>query len=270
MAKGNQRETLYLIITIIRENNIIPLFVFDGKSSTRKEKTLQERREGKITAEKEYNELLSLNKDNPISNRLKHRLSILKRKMIRIDDTIIENAKKIMDAYGAMYYQCEGEADVVIAAFAKKKIIWGCMSDDTDLLVYGCNNVLRCLSLLNERIILYDTKNIIKNLNLTHVQFKEICVLAGTDYNETNISLYDAFSLFEKYKRECFINNSYNKEFYTWLSDTTKVIEDYDELINTYNMFEINCKFNKFKVHFNSMNINELKCIMENEGFIFI
>ena len=68
---------------------------------------------------------------------------------------------------------------------------------------------------------------IIKSLNLTHVQFKEICVLAGTDYNETNISLYDAFNLFEKYKRECFINNSYNKEFYTWLSDTTKVIDNH-------------------------------------------
>ena len=50
-------ENIYLMINILRLNNIIPLFVFDGKPPKEKEDLLKERKENKKKAEEKYNNL---------------------------------------------------------------------------------------------------------------------------------------------------------------------------------------------------------------------
>ena len=57
------------------------------------------------------------------------------------------------------------------------------MSEDMDMFVYGCPKVLRYLSLLKSTVVIYDLKGILRTLKLTHNNFKQICVLSGTDYN---------------------------------------------------------------------------------------
>ena len=50
-------ENFYLMISIFREHNIIPLFVFDGKPPKEKEDLLKQRKLGKKEAETKYKEL---------------------------------------------------------------------------------------------------------------------------------------------------------------------------------------------------------------------
>ena len=47
-------ENLYLMISIFRENNIIPLFIFDGKPPAEKNDTIAFRKKTKINARDEY------------------------------------------------------------------------------------------------------------------------------------------------------------------------------------------------------------------------
>ena len=38
-----------------------------------------------------------------------------------------------------------GEADKLCALMDKENAVWGCLSDDMDMFIYGCKKVLRCL-----------------------------------------------------------------------------------------------------------------------------
>ena len=47
-------ENLYLMISIFRANNIIPVFIFDGKPPTEKNDTIASRKKNKTNAREEY------------------------------------------------------------------------------------------------------------------------------------------------------------------------------------------------------------------------
>ena len=56
-SEGTLIENMYLMLSIFRYYNVIPIFVFDGKPPAEKKELLQKRREDKKEAEAEFNEL---------------------------------------------------------------------------------------------------------------------------------------------------------------------------------------------------------------------
>jgi DNA excision repair protein ERCC-5 len=57
MSDDRLIEQFYLMLSIFRHYNIIPIFVFDGAAPQEKQELLKERREIKQRAEEKYNEL---------------------------------------------------------------------------------------------------------------------------------------------------------------------------------------------------------------------
>ena len=172
--------------------------------------------------------------------------------MVYITYEKIEQVKNLLRAYGATYYDAIGEADELCAMLVIKKKVWACLSEDMDMFVYGCNRVLRYFNLINQSIVLYYTKGILENLNMTQKEFREICVLSGTDYNinantckntDTNsLTIYDTIKLFRKYQEQTQKNE--NRSFYDWLKNNEKnlnkiYITDFDLLLKINNMFII-------------------------------
>ena len=99
-----------------------------------------------------------------------------------------------MTICGASYIESSGEADVICAEMVINGQAWACLSDDMDLFVYGCNRVLRCISLINHTVIFYNFDEILKNLKIDFDNFKKILVLSGTDYNcESNNNIFSIF-----------------------------------------------------------------------------
>jgi flap endonuclease-1 len=149
-------ESIYLMLAIFRENNIIPIFVFDGKPPPEKKELLQKRREDKAAAKNEYNKLknqLEEIKDDPDEqekNEIVATMDQLKKQFVYITHEKIERVKELIRAYGATYYDAPGEADELCALLVIKKKVWACLSEDMDLFVYGCNRVLRYFSLVNQ------------------------------------------------------------------------------------------------------------------------
>ena len=78
---------------------------------------------------------------------------------------------------------------------------YACLSEDMDLFIYGCPRVLRYLSLLNEIVVIYYLDTILKDLDISFIEFKEICILSGTDYN------YSTNNATEVYKKHYIISN---------------------------------------------------------------
>lgn len=278
VSDGNLIENIYLMLSIFRYYNIIPIFVFDGKPPVEKNELLIKRREDKHEAEEEYNKLKNILKtdtsiDDDEKQELINNMYILKKKFIRISKNDVENVKQLIRAYGATYYDAPCEADELCAMLTIKGKVWACLSEDMDMFVYGCPRVVRYLSLLNHTIVLYDMKEILDKLGFTQKELREICILSGTDYNsingENSSNLYTTLKYFKQYKTE----NSVD-EFYKWLNKTTDFIKDYELLKKIYKMFELtedcNIKiFENIKIANSPIMKNELKNILKRDGFIF-
>lgn len=273
MTQNALIEYTYLMISILLEYNITPIFIFDGKAPPEKKELLRERSRFKKEAENKYNELHKEMEKSNISNDAKKdimdELDSLKKKFIRIKDSDLIKIKLLMDAYGISYLIADGEADKLCAVMVKTGKAWACLSDDMDMFVYGCPRVLRHMSLLKHTAILYDFEKILQELDLLEQNFREIMVLAGTDYNiRQNISLNQALTWFSDYKKRTV---SEKVSFYSWLSIVNDNSFNIEKVEKIFSMF---CTEESGQPYLSNLNIQKaanyslLKKILQEDGFI--
>jgi len=288
-------ENMYLLLSVLRHYNIIPLFIFDGKAPIEKKELLQKRKEDKKAAEEEYAVLknkLVINEemDEIEKQEIMTNMDLLKRKFVHISKKDIDIVKRLIRAYGGTYYDAPGESDEICALLTIKGKVWATLSEDMDMFVYGCPRVIRYMSLLNHTAVLYDTKSILELLGINQKDLREICVLSGTDYNsvidETKNSpnLYTTLKYFKKFFKwkmkeennqdQCNIDKQ-SIEFYDWLSNNTNYITDLDLLKKIYDIFDITKnhenikKFENIKISNSIIVKEEIVEILKTDGFIF-
>ena len=285
-SEGTLIENMYLMLSIFRYYNVIPIFVFDGKPPAEKKELLKKRREDKKEAEEEFNELknkLEINKNIEESEKqeIMNNMDMLKRKFVNVSKYDIENIKNLIRAYGATYYDAHGEADELCAMLTIKGKVWACLSEDMDMFVYGCPRVIRYLSLLNHTFVMYNMKGILTELGITQKELREICILSGTDYNcingddAKNHTLYTTLKHFKKYHHNNKNNNNNNISFYNWLLNNTTYINDYELLIRIYDMFDLSKNYCDIKI-FEDIRIangpiikQSIHEILKTDGFLF-
>jgi len=271
-------ENFYLMISIFREYNIVPLFVFDGKPPKEKYELLKKRKNDKKIAEMKYNELDCKMKDG-IDNmnkqeekEMKETMEIIKKDFIRVHHTDIENVKLLFQAYGVSYIEAPGEADKLCAKMVCKNKAHACLSEDMDLFVYGCPRVLRYMSLLKKTVVMYNLKDMLRELDLTQDEFRSICIVSGTDYNigvdDSGNNLIKTLKYFKKYKK------SGTDGFYEWLEKNTKYITDVIELYTVHSLFTLEDmdeykQYEKLRIVNGPINKSNLITVMEKENFIF-
>jgi 5'-3' exonuclease len=193
-----------------------------------------------------------------------------------------------MRSLGVQYIVAEGEADVLCAQMVIKRKAYACVSDDTDLFVYGCTRVLRHINLFDQTITMYDMPKILNVLGINMTEFRQICVVSGTDYHTGpmhGLNLKVALHLFRQYKK-CRqdaeeSDDVFAPDFYTWLHHSCnncnncnhRIRFDYDNTMTVYNMFDtgtmpthlaliapVNAKHNHALLH----------DVMSHENFIFV
>jgi len=267
------------MISIFREYNIIPLFVFDGKPPKEKYELLKKRKLDKKKAEAKYNELeckITESVDNEIDKHeekeIKETMELLKKDFIRLHHTDIENVKLLFQSYGVSYIEAPGEADKLCAKLVCKNKAYACLSEDMDLFVYGCPRVLRYMSLLKKTVVMYNLKDMLSELDLTQDEFRSICIVSGTDYNigcdDSGNNLIKTLKYFKKYKK------SGTDGFYEWLEKNTKYITDVIELYTVHSLFTLEDmdeykQYEKLRIVNGPINKSNLITVMEKENFIF-
>ena len=248
-SSGKSKSHLYAIYKFsvyLRKLNIYPIFIFDGKPSILKKDTLKKRKLEKIEAEKEYK--LALQQKNT-----KESIKYFKR-CVKISLQEIIECKELLDAMGIQYIQSIGEADSQCGAlmmYYKEKIA-GVISDDSDLILHGCDNVLKEFSIRKNTTLEVKLDKIIDYLNFKleevkeknpHLKCKkftrekliELSVLLGTDYNKNNnLSNISPEKIFEYYVlNECNI-----KKLISYLKNKNQVsidkFDSYKEIIEEY------------------------------------
>lgn len=251
-SRGNLINGVYEMINTFKFYGIIPVFIFDGKPPDEKKYIIQERKNKKEKNKERIEELNSElnNLDNNISleekNNILSNIQKLERQTIFITREKIEQVKNIIRISGATYYDAPQEADELCSILAIREQVWGCISEDMDIFIYGCPRIIRYFNLFNKTAKLYNLENILYDLNISFNNFKQICILSGTDYNTFNnkYDLLKSIHLYNDYLEYMNIHkneNTYTKlEFIQWIVKYIDSSLNYDLLLKIYNMFELN------------------------------
>lgn len=285
-------ENMYTMMSVFQSNNIASLFVFDGKMPEEKQNTVNKRRRLKRIAEIQYNRIMKdmhraqeyVNKNNALitnevdTNEQEKMLKTLRRRFIRIKDEDLERVKMLMRALGVQYTVSEGEADILCAQMVIKRQAYACVSDDTDLFVHGCPRVLQHINLFNQTASLYELPKILNTIGINMTEFRQICVISGTDYHSGpmhGMNLKVANNLFSEYKqlRKIAEENGdvFAPDFYTWLHHNSKRF-DYDKTTSIYNMFHTSVPkcLPEISLSVQKRDNDLLHKVMAYENFIFV
>jgi 5'-3' exonuclease len=198
-------------IDLFQEYSIYPIFVFDGKPKINKKKTLQKRQQQKQLAWNQYQQVLRTETPEV--------LQALKKNFIRVSQRDVEQIKELMDSKKVQYIQAPHEADEVCARMMKQGTAQYCMSDDMDMFVYGCSQVLRQVNLTTKTATLYQLEHILNTLHISLEDFQMICILSGTDYSESNQTIYDYMKWYNQFIK------SGSTNFHQWLMDEKKILQ---------------------------------------------
>ncbi len=212
--KGQWIDMFINFIVWLRRNNIRPVFVFDGKPPKQKERTQKERRANRNRIEQkvlELEELLeTLNEydlDEPLSVELKERIDDAvnqdtkywsRKEVMREINTRFkkENSKaihigpgenkKIQDLLtyiGLPWFQATGEAERTCAWLCKWDYVKGVVTTDSDVLAYGTPIFVQGVRVNQDTCKIIRHQDILDVLDLTETQFRDFCIMCGTDYN---------------------------------------------------------------------------------------
>lgn len=158
---------------ILIKKGIIPIYVFDGKPPSLKNKILLARTMVKKRAMKKLQEVKSPNERIKYFKRI---VSITKKQM--------DQCRELLDYMGIPYIDAPEEADSQCAYLAKKGYVDGVLTEDMDILTFGAHKIYRHLASYKKESKEISLHNILDKLNLTYEQFVEFCILMGCDYCE--------------------------------------------------------------------------------------
>lgn len=180
-SEGN--VTSHLSGLLYRNSSIInkgikPIYVFDGKSSIYKHKTIQKRQEIRKESEEKWKAALEEG-DDEIARKFAIRSS-------KMSPYILESSIKLLDLMGIPSIQAEGEGEAQAAYMVNQGDAWAVGSQDYDCLLFGAKNIVRNLTLTSKigELELLNLNNILKKLEVSREDLVNIALLVGTDFNE--------------------------------------------------------------------------------------
>lgn len=195
-------QGLFYKILIFLQNGITPIFVFDGKPPSLKNKTIESRKKIKTDALKKIEEINDSDDEEHIKNFQKS-FSPSKENM--------EEAKILLELMGIPFIQAPGEADIVCTWLAVRKdengkrYVKGVCSDDSDMLVFGAPYLFKDMARFmkkNKDVKVVSLRKTLKAMDISMKQFVDLCVLLENDYCDhiKGVGYKTAYNLIKKHK----------------------------------------------------------------------
>lgn len=193
-SRGNITSHLsglfYRTINLL-ENGIKPVYVFDGKPPEMKKAELEKRRIRKEKAAEMASDAYS---KGLIKEAAKYAVQ-----SIHLTESMVNDAKKLLDAMGIPYVQAISEGEAQAAYMARKNIAWATGSQDYDSLLFGAPRLVRNLTISGRKKLpgkdiyveikpeLIELEKLLKSLGISREQLIDIAILIGTDYNPDGV-----------------------------------------------------------------------------------
>jgi flap endonuclease-1 len=165
------------------KHGITPIFIMDGKPPPEKNDTIIKRfyRKRKIEDKIKLLQESILGQTDDNKEIILSKIEKLNKQNINVVKEHHEECKKLLEILGFEVIVSVGEAEIVCAELQKYNYVDFTYSDDTDVLPLGCKKVLRSINGKNS-FMEYDLEKILIGLDITFVQFIDVCILSGCDY----------------------------------------------------------------------------------------
>lgn len=174
-------------VSYLNSEGIKLCFVFDGVPHPLKRRLLDERKERKKKAQREWEEALIVG-DLERARMKAQQTSIL-------TDKMIDETKEVLDALGVPWVQAPSEGEAQAATMVRDGILDAVASQDFDTLLYGAPIMIRNLTLSGKRKLPRQQKwiniemekivleKVLEENQITQEQLIDLAILIGTDYN---------------------------------------------------------------------------------------
>lgn len=244
-------EKIQQTIQLFKDNQITPIFVFDGKPPKEKTKLMKQRYWKKVLAYRKAEELKQLLLDVPhdsadtsfaadpdMIENIKKELEVAETDSLRLTKADILAIKELIRSHNYNIIEAEEEADEVCVIQVKLQEADAVISDDMDILVHGCPLTLRNLDIDTGKCVEYHIEPILQELNFNIQQFREIIVLSGTDYSDsTDCDLYKTLKVYTKYKNYLKTNKWQKIGFLDFAIKYTDYVTNKEEIKTAYQKF---------------------------------
>jgi len=134
---------------------------------------------------------------------------ILLRENVNITKNDYQLSRTLLDLFRITYCNADMEAETLCAYLCVHGIVDAVLTDDTDVLGYGTPVFLTklCISSKKKQVRCPDTvmrirySHILESLDMSAEQFRDLCIMCGTDYNKNifRIGHEKAFKLLKKH-----------------------------------------------------------------------
>lgn len=179
LSDGTEIPALHGAVSGIRrffENDVTPIFVFDGGAHDFKESELEKRREKKINAQEKAEEARA---QGDIIEASKH-----ESRSKRLNGTTIDATMDFLDALDVQYIVAptsgESQASEMVANGEWEFVV----SDDYDSLLFGAPDTIRNFTSSSRPYELLSLENTLNKQGLSHEELIDVAILCGTDYND--------------------------------------------------------------------------------------
>ncbi|ABR54529.1 XPG I [Methanococcus vannielii SB] len=211
-------KTIYML-----ENEITPIWVFDGKSHDLKEKTKEDRRKLRQNALENY---LEAKEQDNLENMQKYA-----KRANFLDKKTIENSKRLLELMGVPYINAPSEGEAQCAELVKSKNASFVVSQDYDSILYGAESVVKNITSSNKSLELIELSKVLTELNVNLLELIDVAILIGTDYNPggiKGIGPKKAFEVVKKGQMEKYAFEIQNYSEIRKIFDEPNVITDYE------------------------------------------
>ena len=175
------------------EENIRPVFVFDGAMPDLKQKESSRRRKKREKAREEWKKLKDEGKISEAYSKATQ--------SSKIDSEMIEEAKDLLDAMGLPYIEAPSEGEAQAAYMSTDEFsgdVYAVGSQDWDCLLFGAETMVKNLTtrktrktsgggkkeISTERI---ELESVLNQLEITHEKLVWMGILMGTDFNPDGV-----------------------------------------------------------------------------------
>ena len=173
----------------LMNHGITPVWIWDGVSKDNKQVTKVERRNArKLMIEKKENIINTLKDMNPLERppELLNELRQLITTTTSLKREKIDDLKNFSEELGIPTITAEDEAESLAASLAVERIVGAAWTADTDTYAIGCPIVVKGFENIAGDVCVNAvfTPNILKDLELNHKEFRDFCIMLGTDFND--------------------------------------------------------------------------------------
>ena len=264
-------KSIIMFLLKLQNDYVHPICVFDGKSHPMKKQTIQKRRDDREKGLQNVNALqnsLDIYKNTKkIDDTLQHFIESKPEFVSQLGNSILINKieehlhkqqhnyslfftheeinciKELIDNMGINIVEAKYDGEALCSYLNKIGKVDAVLTNDSDAFFFGCKNVI--CKFIDDGGLLVNVDVLLEKLELDYEQFIDLCILCGTDFNESmrGCGFVRSLTLIQKYGKldntELMERITISKDIIEQVRQISRLYDD-NEYINDYYLFNYN------------------------------